>query len=381
MIQREISDIIHSRLFQQKAIIIMGPRQVGKTTLIKEITQKINKKTLWLNGDELEIHQIFENLNSTNFKTIIGNCEFLVIDEAQRIPNIGLKLKIIIDNFPKIQLLVTGSSAIELSSTINEPLTGRKWEYQLFPLSFAEMVNHHGLVNENKMLPQRLIFGYYPEVVNRIGDEIETLKQLSSSYLYKDILSLDQVKNSDLVINLLRALALQMGSQVSYNELSNLLGVDVKTIEKYIDLLEKTFIIFRLGSYSRNLRNELKKSKKIYFYDNGIRNAIINNFNPIELRTDQGALWENFIISERMKFLHYRRKFANMWFWRTKQQQEIDLIEEENDSLKAFEFKYTETRLKPNPTFTKAYPNAEIKLIHKTNIQEFLLYTQYPIPV
>jgi predicted AAA+ superfamily ATPase len=373
MIQREISDIIHSRLFQQKAIIIMGPRQVGKTTLIKEITQKINKKTLWLNGDELEIHQIFENLNSTNFKTIIGNCEFLVIDEAQRIPNIGLKLKIIIDNFPKVQLLVTGSSALELSSTINEPLTGRKWEYQLFPLSFAEMVNHHGLVNENKMLPQRLIFGYYPEVVNRIGDEIETLKQLSSSYLYKDILSLDQVKNSDLVINLLRALALQMGSQVSYNELSNLLGVDVKTIEKYIDLLEKTFIVFRLGSYSRNLRNELKKSKKIYFYDNGIRNAIINNFNPIELRTDQGALWENFIISERMKFLHYRRKFANMWFWRTKQQQEIDLIEEENDSLKAFEFKYTETRLKPNPTFTKAYPNAEIKLIHKTNLQEFLL--------
>ena len=235
MIQREINEIIHSRLFQQKAIIIMGPRQVGKTTLIKEITQKINKKTLWLNGDELEIHQIFENLNSTNFKTIIGNCEFLVIDEAQRIPNIGLKLKIIIDNFPNVQLLVTGSSALELSSTINEPLTGRKWEYQLFPLSFAEMVNHHGLVNENKMLPQRLIFGYYPEVVNRIGDEIETLKQLSSSYLYKDILSLsDYINQSDEIKNLNESFVL--ASNNSNLEILRLLidaGVDINAKDEY----------------------------------------------------------------------------------------------------------------------------------------------------
>lgn len=351
----------------------MGPRQVGKTTLIKEITEELKKKTLWLNGDELEIHQIFDNINSSNFKSVVGNHELIVIDEAQRIPNIGLKLKIIVDNYPEIQLLITGSSALELSSNINEPLTGRKWEYQLFPLTFAEMVNHHGLINEKKMLNQRLIYGYYPEVVNRKGDEIETLKQLSSSYLYKDILSLNQVKNSDLVINLLRALALQMGSQVSYHELSNLLGADTKTIEKYIDLLEKTFIIFRLGSYSRNLRNELKKSKKIYFYDNGIRNAIINNFNPVDIRSDQGALWENFLVSERVKFLHYRRRFANIWFWRTKQQQEIDLIEEANDRLSAFEFKYSETKFKPISTFTQAYPNSEVKMIHFNNIQEFLL--------
>lgn len=373
MINRELLDIIKSRLFQDKAVIIMGPRQVGKTTLIKEITEELKKKTLWLNGDELEIHQIFDNINSSNFKSVVGNHELIVIDEAQRIPNIGLKLKIIVDNYPEVQLLITGSSALELSSNINEPLTGRKWEYQLFPLTFAEMVNHHGLINEKKMLKQRLIYGYYPEVVNRKGDEIETLKQLSSSYLYKDILSLNQVKNSDLVINLLRALALQMGSQVSYNELSNLLGADVKTIEKYIDLLEKTFIIFRLGSYSRNLRNELKKSKKIYFYDNGIRNAIINNFNPVDIRSDQGALWENFMISERVKFLHYRRRFANIWFWRTKQQQEIDLIEESNDKLSAFEFKYSESKFKPIKTFIQAYPNSEVKMIHFNNIQEFLL--------
>lgn len=373
MINRELLEIVKSRLFQDKAVIIMGPRQVGKTTLIKEVTQELNKKTLWLNGDEFEIHQLFNNLNSSNFKSIFGNYELIVIDEAQRIPNIGLKLKIIIDNFPEIQLLVTGSSALELSSNINEPLTGRKWEYQLFPLTFSEMVNHHGLIIEKKMLNQRLVFGYYPEVVNRKGDEIETLKQLSSSYLYKDILSLNQIKNSDLVVNLLRALALQIGAQVSYNELSNLLGADVKTIEKYIDLLEKTFIIFRLRSYSRNLRNELKKSKKIYFYDNGIRNAIVSNFNTLENRSDQGALWENFLVSERIKLLHYRRRFANLWFWRTKQQQEIDLIEEENDMLTAFEFKYNETKLKPIITFTQAYPNSKMQLIHQNNIQDFLL--------
>lgn len=374
MIQRELQQQLLSKLFKQKAILLIGPRQVGKTTLFKTIADSLNKKILWLNGDELELHQILDQVNAKQLKAIIGNSEIIVIDEAQRIPNIGLKLKLIIDNYPQIQLLVTGSSALELSNTINEPLTGRKWEHHLFPLSFGEMVNHHGLLTEKQLINQRLVYGYYPDVVNNPSDEKEILKLLVNSYLYKDILTLNQVRNSDLVINLLRAIALQIGSQVSLHELSNLLGADVKTIEKYIVLLEQTFVIFRLGSFSRNLRNELKKSKKIYFYDNGVRNAIINNYNPIENRPDKGALWENFILSERIKQLHYQRRFVNHWFWRTKQQQEIDLIEEENGDLKAFEFKYSNNgNPKPSITFTNAYPNTSYQVISKENLETFLL--------
>ena len=252
----------------------------------------------------------------------------MVIDEAQRIEDIGLRLKLITDQINDVQLIATGSSSFDLANKINEPLTGRKWEYKIYPISFKEMVNHHGLLEEKRMLPHRLIYGYYPEIVNNPGEEKEILKQLSDSYLYKDILMWEQIKKPDKLLKLLQALAFQVGSQVSYNELAQTCGMDSKTVEKYIILLEQTFIIFRLGSFSRNLRNELKNSKKIFFYDNGIRNALIANFSPAETRTDIGALWENFLISERVKALHYSNKWSNYWYWRTKEQKEIDRSEE-----------------------------------------------------
>ena len=316
MIQRILTKIIKSKLGTGKAIILMGPRQVGKTTLLQNLFPD-NNDILFLNGDELDVRQLFENISSTRLKAIVGNKKILIIDEAQRITDIGLRLKLITDQLPTVQLIATGSSSFDLANKINEPLTGRKWEYRMFPLSFAEMVAHHGLLEEKRLLPHRLIYGYYPDVVVHQGEEKEILKQLSDSYLYKDILMWEQIKKPDKLLTLLQAIAFQVGQEVSYNELGKLCALDSKTVEKYINLLEQTFVIFRLGSFSRNLRNELKNSRKIYFYDNGIRNAIIANFSQIETRTDIGALWENFIVSERRKKLSYDRLWNNSWFWRT----------------------------------------------------------------
>jgi predicted AAA+ superfamily ATPase len=374
MIPRQVTHLIQGKLGTKKAIILLGPRQVGKTTLLKELVHSNNWNVLWINGDDFDVNQMLANLNAEKWKSLIGKNSVVIVDEAQRIHDIGLKLKILTDQLSDIQVIVSGSSSLEIAQKVNEPLTGRKWEYQMFPLCFQEMVNYHGLITEKRLIPKRLIFGYYPDVVNHPDDSIETLKQLASSYLYKDFLSLDQVRNSDLVVNLLRALAFQIGSQVSYHELSQMLGVDTKTIEKYINLLEQSFVIFRLGSFSQNLRNELKKSKKIYFFDVGMRNAIINNFLPLESRNDSGVLWENFIIMERIKFLHYHRRHVNQWFWRTKEQKEIDLIEEENGELRAFEFKNSGVSTGKIPgLFLKSYPNSKTEIITPENIEEFIL--------
>ncbi|MDR2564191.1 MAG: ATP-binding protein [Prevotellaceae bacterium] len=280
------------------------------------------------------------------------------------------------DYIKDVQLIATGSSAFELQNRLNEPLTGRKWEYKLFPLSFAEMVANNGLLQEKRLLPHRLIYGYYPDVVVNHGNEQKILRQLSDSYLYKDILQWEGIQKPDKLVLLLQSLAFQTGSQVSYSELGQICGLDPKTIEKYILLLEKTFVIFRLSSFSRNLRNELKFSKKIYFYDNGIRNALISNFNQIELRNDKGALWENFLISERIKKLNYKEIYANSWFWRTKDQVEIDYLEEKNGQITAFEFKYNSNKkVKINPSFSETYNVESLEVVTPENVEDFLLDT------
>jgi len=313
-------------------------------------------------------------LSSNRFRYMLGSKRYVVIDEAQRIENIGIKLKLLIDELTDIQLIATGSSSFDLANRLNEPLTGRKWEYKLYPLSFGEMVNHHGLLEEKRLLPHRMVYGYYPDVVTHPGDEKELLRLLSDSYLYKDILAWEQVKKPEKLLNLLQAIAFQVGNQVSYNELGQLSGLDAKTVEKYIVLLEQCYVIFRLGSFSRNLRNELKKSKKIYFYDNGIRNAVIANFALIENRQDTGLLWENFIISERQKKLAYEQIWRNCWFWRTKEQKEIDYIEEGNGQIHGFEFKWSPTAKYVKPKqFLAAYPESALSVITAENMEEFLL--------
>lgn len=366
--------MVESRLHSGKAIILLGARQVGKTTILRQLTKGKEDKTLWLNGDETDVQLLFENASVERFKSVFGKCKYVVLDEAQRIANVGLKLKLITDGIPEVQLLVSGSSSFDISNSLNEPLTGRKWEFQLFPISFGEMVRHTQILKETRMLPHRMVFGYYPDVVNHLGDEFEVLNQLVDSFLYKDILMLDQLKKSDTVIKLLKALAYQVGSQVSYNELGQLCGLNSRTVEKYIHILEKAFVIFRVGSFSRNLRNELKKSNKIYFYDLGVRNALVNNFSMIESRTDQGQLWENFIIAERLKFLYFKRRRVNFWFWRTSDQAELDWIEEENGELRGFEFKYgTSTKAKIPKVFSINYPTAITKIITPENMNEFIL--------
>jgi predicted AAA+ superfamily ATPase len=373
MIKRELEDIVQNNLYQGKAIILMGARQVGKTTLLKKIFPDTGEN-LWLNGDETDVQQMFQNSSATRLKAFFGSNKNIIIDEAQRIPDVGLRLKLITDEIKHVQLIATGSSSFDLANHINEPLTGRKWEYRMFPVSFREMVHHHGLLNEKRMIPHRLVYGYYPEIVVSQGNEKALLQQLSDSYLYKDILKWGGIQKPDSLIKLLQALAWQVGQCVSYRELSQLCGLDAKTVEKYVILLEQTFIIFRLGSFSRNLRNELKYSRKIFFFDNGIRNALIANFSQIELRTDVGALWENFLVAERMKYSHYSGRWVHSWFWRTKEQKEIDYVEEADGQISAYEFKWSPAAKAKSPDlFLSAYNHATFAVIHRDNCEDFLL--------
>ncbi len=373
MINRKLESIINKKLFKGKAIIILGARQTGKTTLLKKMLET-KKDVLWLNADEADTLALFENASSSRLKIIFNRKKIVVIDEAQRIPNIGLKLKLITDQIKDIQLVATGSSAFELANKVNEPLTGRKWEYKLYPVSFAEMVEHHGFLEENRLLPHRLIYGYYPEVITNPGDEKEILKQISDSYLYKDILMWEGIKKPERLMKLLQALALQVGAEVSYNNLASFLAMDNQTVEKYIQLLEQTFVIFRLPAFSRNHRKELKRGRKIYFFDNGIRNALIANFSLPELRNDIGVLWENFIISERIKYLHYNNLWTNSYFWRTTDQQEIDYIEERDGILYANEIKWSPTKRARLPKgFSKTYPEHKYFIVNRNNYEKFLL--------
>ncbi len=373
MVQRELEQTIISRLFKKKVIVIVGPRQVGKTTLLQQIADSSNSRKLFLNCDEPDIRRKLDLPTSSKLKALVGEAEIVFIDEAQRVRDIGITLKLLIDKLSEKQIVVTGSSALELSNSINEPLTGRKFEYKLFPFSFGELSKEHGLLEESRLLEHRMIYGMYPDVVNNQGDEREILTNIASSYLYKDIFEFQDIRKPEIIEKLLQALALQIGSEVSFHELSQLLGVDSATVQRYVDLLEKSFIIFHLRSFSRNVRNELKKSRKIYFFDNGIRNALITNFNPIALRNDVGNLWENFLISERMKRNQYAQNFAKSYFWRTTQQQEIDYIEDNNDLLSCFEFKWnSDKKAYLSSTFSSNYPNSTFKVINQDNYNEFI---------
>jgi len=373
MVLRHLKDIILNHLFKNKTVVIYGARQVGKTTLVNDLIKQLDAPALVMNGDDADIRDLFLSLNASKLKPVLGNYKIVVIDEAQRIMNAGLGIKIIHDNYKDIQLIITGSSSLELTEKIKEPLTGRKFEFFLHPLSFREMADHHGFLTEKRLLDHRLIFGYYPDVALNIGSEKRILKTLASDFLYKDILSIGKIKKPVLLDKILKALALQIGNEVSYNELAQLLDSDKETIEKYIDLLEKVYVIFRLPGLNRNIRNEIKKGRKIYFYDNGIRNAVLGNFLPSDSRSDTGALWENFMISERFKIISNNDEVPMTYFWRTTQQQEIDYIEEIQNKFYAYEFKWRSAK-KPflSKTFSNAYPVSEFKVITRDNFSDFL---------
>jgi len=370
MIKRILEEKIAQKLDKGKAILVIGPRQVGKTTLINSILE--NRPHLFLDGDDSTVRNLLTDPNTEQLKSIIGNHNTLFIDEAQRIENIGLTLKIITDQFKNTQLLVSGSSAFELNNQTSEPLTGRKWEYKLYPISWQELEDSIGYVKSEQQLELRILYGMYPDVINNPGDEIEVLKQLTNSYLYKDILAFSGIRKPQVLEKLLRALALQLCSEVSYNELAQLVGVDKNTVANYIDVLEKGYVIFRLSSFSRNLRNEIKTNQKIYFYDTGVRNAIIGNFNLLDSRSDKGGLWENFLIAERIKKLSYDSSLAKSYFWRTKQQQEIDYVEEVSGRITGYEFKWSEkAKAKLPKSFMESY-NAKIEVIHRNNFRDFV---------
>ena len=370
MFIRTLEDIIKGDLGGGKAIILIGAKQVGKTTLIKKVLK--DKRYLFLDGDDPAIRKMLTYPNTEEIRTILKDYKIIFIDEAQRINGIGLTTKIITDRFKDVQLIVSGSSSFDLGNRLNEPLTGRKWEYELFPISWEEYEDKVGYIDAERQLSNRLIYGFYQEVLNNAGKERKILKNLVGSYLYRDILAFSDIRKPEILDNLLLALALQVGNEVNYNELAQLIGVNKITVQKYINILEKAYIIFRLKSFSRNLRNEIKRNKKIYFYDNGIRNMIIGNFSSIELRTDIGALWENFLIAERVKQNKYKDTFVRVYFWRTKQQQEIDFVEEKNGEIYGYEFKWNMKRNTKIPkTFIDTY-NAKTRIIDRSNFREFV---------
>lgn len=374
MIDRILRKRIVSDLYSPKVQVIFGPRQIGKTTLLESVFEQYEGKKLWLSADDADVREMLDNANGTRLKQLFGTYNLLVIDEVQRIENAGLLLKIMADQIKPLHVMATGSSAFALRDKISESMAGRAYEYSLFPFWMQELVDHTNIFEEKRLLEHRLIYGYYPEVVNHPGQEKRILQQICDSHLYKDIFALPQVKKPYLLEKLLQAIALQLGSEVSFNELGRLVGADKETVERYIFMLEQAYVIYRLPSFSRNLRNEINKGRKIYFYDNGIRNSIINNFAPLNLRTDKGALWENFLLTERLKKVSYGQIYCNRYFWRTRQQQEIDYIEDYDGILHSFEIKFSpETRTKIPLTFSKAYPNHSFSVVNSKNYEAFVM--------
>lgn len=373
MINRLLEPILKAKVDYSKAIVVLGPRQVGKTTLIEAIANELSKDYLYINGDDPSVRLAWSNPSQAFINTYIGEHKVVIIDEAQRIENIGLSAKMIIDSKKGIQLFLSGSSALEIASKINEPLTGRKWEYRLYPFSWAELNSYYSFPKTSARLEDFLVTGMYPDVITHPENAIEILTNLAGSYLYKDILELRGIRKPEILLKLLQALAWQVGNEVSYNELAQTVGADKATVSEYLDLLEKAFVIFRLTPFARNLRNEITSTRKIYFYDNGVRNTIINNFAPVSGRNDVGALWENFIISERKKQLAYSGFYGNTYFWRNAAQAEIDYLEEQDGRISAFELKW-------NPKAKAVFPKAFIgeyqppitKVIHRDNYWEWL---------
>ena len=376
MIARLIESKIRKALDRKKIVTVLGPRQAGKSTLAGVVAKAEADRILELNGDDSDVRTMFEDTDETRIRTLIGNHDFLLVDEAQKIINVGNMLKIIADRIPDMKVIATGSSSFKLAKAVNESLTGRKLEFRLYPLSFKEMVGHTNLLEERRLIAHRMIYGYYPEVVSSPGNEKEILKELIDSYLYKDVLEENSIGRPDRLVKLLQALAFQIGSTVSSNELAGLVGIDAKTVDRYINILERNFIIFTLPSYASHQRNELKFSRKLYFWDLGIRNAVIGNMAPLELRPPEeaGHLWENFLVSERIKRNDYAgRTFVKHYFWRTQQKKEVDLIEIEDGRMSAFEFKWKPGKAVAAPRqFAAQYNNAEFHCITPSEIGDFL---------
>ena len=375
MITRKIESVILESLVPGKVVILLGARRTGKTVLLKKIVSMISEPSIFFNGEDFEVQRLLENRSVANYEMILGTTKLLVIDEAQKVPEIGKILKLMIDSIPGLRIIVTGSSAFDLTGKLGEPLTGRNRTFRLFPLSEQELDPLYGITEKRAALEERLVFGSYPEVISIPNREakVNYLKELVNDYLLRDLLSFEGVKNAGVINNLLRLVAFQAGSEVSMSELSSNLGIARNTVEKYLDLLSKVYVIFKVEGFSRNLRKEITKNAKWYFYDNGIRNTLVANLNPLGLRNDTGSLWENFIISERIKFQEYQNVLSNNFFWRTYDKQEIDWIEERGGKLFAYEFKFNKEKAKFPIAFSEAYPESEFRVISANNYHEFVL--------
>ena len=373
LIKREIQEKIEKDLWKEKIVIVYGARQVGKTTLVNQILKKYPEESGYYNSEEGDVAEGLSVETSTALKNFFGKKKLVILDEAQKIKNIGVKLKLLIDNYPEMQIIATGSSSFELANIVNEPLTGRFYSYQLYPFSLFELKQIYSEMEIKRLLERFLRLGLYPEIT-KLGEQ-EAQKQISliaNSYLFKDIFTFQEVRNPEVLTKLTQMLALQLGNEVSLEELANSLGVSIETVERYIILLERAFVIFRLPAFSRNLRTEIKKSRKIYFYDCGIRNALIRNFNSLNLRSDVGALWENFCIVERIKSNQRKDLLPNQYFWRTYSQKEIDYLEDQDGRLSAFEFKWNKKKTKVPKEFLDAYKNSEFEIVSRENYLEFL---------
>jgi len=374
MIQRYLKFQIIDHLTPGKVVVLYGPRQVGKTTLIKEINHELKYRTLFLNGEDRFVQEWLSSRSVEILKRNIGENELIIIDEAQNINEIGLNLKIMVDSFSNLRIIATGSSSFELANQVGEPLVGRKWQFELFPVAQLELKNDENYMQTKANLDQRLIFGSYPEVVTSydIIKKTQILNSIVDNYLFKDILQWENLKQADKLIDILKLIAFQIGKQVSISELANTLNINFYTVERYLDLLEKVFIIIKVSGFSRNLRKEIGKTSRYYFLDNGIRNAVVNNFNDLKTRDDVGQLWENYLFMERLKLRKYTNLFANHYFWRTHDRKEIDLIEEHGGRLYGYEFKWGDKKIKPPQEFLNTYSNSQFMVVNRENYLDFI---------
>lgn len=375
-IKRTLFTQLEASLKPGKVLVLYGPRQVGKTTLAKDLMASLPLRSKFVNADELLYREILASQNSQRLGELLGYAELLVIDEAQRVPDIGLNLKILVDTFPQAKIIATGSASFELASKLSEPLTGRKLTFNLYPVSYEEVQDAFGKIESRAQLERWLIWGGYPAIVttDQPASRESLLGELVGSYLYRDILELEGVRRADKIVDLLRLLAYQIGQEVSIAELATSLGLNFQTVSKYLDLLEKVFVIFKVNGFSRNLRKEVTKNSRYYFYDNGVRNSLIQNFNPLALRNDVGQLWENFLVIERRKANQFAGRHVNSYFWRTYDQKEIDCIEEHGGRLYGYEFKWQagDLRRAVRNEFMEAYPDSDLMTVNRENFEEFL---------
>ena len=375
-IKRFLLSQIENSLQAGKVTVLYGPRQVGKTTLVKDLMDKLPLRSKFVNADELVYREVLASQSSQRLGELLGDAELLVIDEAQRVPEIALNLKILVDTFPQAKIIATGSASFDLASKISEPLTGRKLTFNLNPVSYGEIQNTFGVIESRSQLERWLVWGGYPAIVATDDPTLRErlLGELVGSYLYRDILEIEGLRRADKIVDLLRLLAFQIGQEVSATELATSLGLNRSTIERYIDLLEKVFVIFKVNGFSRNLRKEVTKNSRIYFYDNGVRNSLIQNFNALPLRNDVGQLWENFLVMERRKANQFAGRNVNSYFWRTYDQKEIDCIEEHGGRLYGYEFKWQagEIRRSVRNEFLENYPNSELMTVNQENFEVFL---------